>query len=1109
MTDRHRQGISLVPNISLALRFSLASAAIAGVALIVIGTLFWAYTVRQVTDREADTLRLHAEFDASHAGAILDGVFSTMTSLAANSVLATALVDSAGKETYLIPFLQGFRHISGIPVGIVFTDFEGELIATNGAPAPTAEENAWLKSVLASGHRQATIFTLERGGRRVMLAAEPLTYSRSQEPEGALLYRIPLDALAKESERLVCGPEEGPTPDDRLTVSMPVATDPILAPLALRYRISVSKAELVPSQAATFVILVLATLAVMACVLLVSRLLAKRLTRSLVSLEEFAGSVVEDGLSERRGVVAGPPEVASLANTLNVMLDRLAAANAELERKAREELSGERDRFALAVAASTDGIWDWDQSSGCIRLSPRCLEMLGQDASEPEVVGATWWPRFLDAADCRAFLGKVSDCVDGRSDEFSILLPFRRSDGDTRHLLVRAIGRRETQGRPARLIGALTDLTDLQRADEDRRNQLLLLQSLIEAIPAFVYYKDAKGVYLGHNSSFVTFSGVPSERIIGHTAHDVFPPDAAVNFQPSDEQVFRSGAPVNYDFVPTWGDRRAVRVYKAPFRRADGSLGGLIAIGVDIAEDIRREEELHQARMEAEQASQAKSAFLAMMSHELRTPMTGVVGMADFLSDTTLNEEQRRYVDTLGSSARTLLRVLNDILDWSKIEAGKLVFETVNFELVTLVNEVTLLFEAAARENDVHLEVSSGAEGAVEVCGDPTRLRQIIANLVSNAIKFSRGGRVAIRHEHALKDDEVRLRVEVEDTGIGIDAAQLSRLFHPFEQADGSTARRFGGTGLGLAISRSLVEMLDGEIGVRSQPGQGSLFWFTAKLGKARAQPVITETAEAGPSRQLLILLAEDNPINQMIVCMGLRRQGHLVDVVSDGAQAVSAATARHYDVILMDMQMPEMDGVAATRLIRGLTSPTATTPIVALTADAVSEHRADYLAAGLDGFLAKPIDWAELRHVLAAVTARADGRGVPPAPPSAAPEGPNWRTANGTLPLLDAITLETLSTNLPPEAFAGIFAGLPDAIGTELGTIQAAAEAADATSLDRAAHALKGMVGNVGAARLADACARLQRSKDHDETRRMCAYLHEVAQETIREVKRAAVLPS
>ena len=441
---------------------------------------------------------------------------------------------------------------------------------------------------------------------------------------------------------MVWGPGEGPTPEDRLTVSVPVATDPIMAPLALRYRISVNKADLVPSQPATFGILVLATLTVMVCVLLVSRVLAKRLTRSLVSLEEFANSVVRDGLSDMRSTVVGPPEVASLAATLNVMLDRLAAANAELELKAREELRGERDRFALAVAASTDGIWDWDQITGRIRLSPRCLEMLGLDASEPEVDGAAWWLRVLGTGDCRVLLGKVSDCAVGQGDEFSILLPFRRSDGDTRHLLVRAIGRREAHGHLVRLTGALTDLTDLQRADEERRNQLLLLQSLIEAIPAFVYYKDANGVYLGHNSRFVTFSGMPSDRIIGHTAHDVFPPEAAVNFQPSDDQVFRTGVPINYDFVPTWGERRAIRVYKAPFRRADGSLGGLIAIGVDIAEDIRREEELRQARMEAEQASHAKSAFLAMMSHELRTPMTGVVGMADFLAYTSLDEEQRR-----------------------------------------------------------------------------------------------------------------------------------------------------------------------------------------------------------------------------------------------------------------------------------------------------------------------------------------------------------------------------------------------------------------------------------------------------------------------------------
>ena len=251
MTASRRCGLALIPNVSLAMRFSLASAAIAGAALIIIGTLFWTYTVRQVTDRETENLRLHAEFDARHAGAILDAVFSTMSSLAANNVLATALVDSTGKETYLIPFLQSFRQISGIPIGIVFTDFEGEPIATNGAPSPSAEEQVWLKAVLASGRRQATILPEGQGGRRVLLAVELLTYSRSQEPEGALLYRIPLEALVKESEHLVWGPAEEPIPADRLVVSVPVVTDPITAPLALRYRTSVTKANLVPSQTAT------------------------------------------------------------------------------------------------------------------------------------------------------------------------------------------------------------------------------------------------------------------------------------------------------------------------------------------------------------------------------------------------------------------------------------------------------------------------------------------------------------------------------------------------------------------------------------------------------------------------------------------------------------------------------------------------------------------------------------------------------------------------------------------------------------------------------------------------------------------------------------------
>jgi len=539
----------------------------------------------------------------------------------------------------------------------------------------------------------------------------------------------------------------------------------------------------------------------------------------------------------------------------------------------------------------------------------------------------------------------------------------------------------ETGQRRIRLL--TENLLATQRRDADLERELQELKALNETLELLalvasktdngVVILDAQGYVEWGNDSFSRMAGIGSDAIRGRPlAAMLFDEDAEEDARRQFQRFLEAGHGLSQEIQQRRADGQPywLSIGVTPVFDDEGDITHWVGIAHDVTRRREAQQALERAKEAAEAASLAKGEFLANVSHEIRTPMNVIIGMTELTLGTRLTPEQREYLNAVKNSAESLLRLLNDVLDLSKIEAGKVQIEAVPFSLPELVQEVVKLWEPAARQKKLRVFSRIAADLPPLVAGDPVRLRQILFNLVDNAIKFTAQGEVVVLVSlDSRTGDEARVHFAVRDTGIGVPEDKLESIFEAFSQADSSTSRRYGGTGLGLAISAELVSLLEGRLKVESQVGSGSTFYFCLPLTILNLSAADEE--EGKPSRRrgplraknrLRVLVADDNPANRLLAARILEKRGHAVCQAGDGCEVLAMTEREKLDVVVMDAQMPEMDGLQATREIRAREKTTEThLPIIALTASAMRGDRERCLAAGMDGYISKPINAQEL----------------------------------------------------------------------------------------------------------------------------------------------------
>ena len=687
-------------------------------------------------------------------------------------------------------------------------------------------------------------------------------------------------------------------------------------------------------------------------------------------------------------------EIGQLIGGFNQLLETLRQREDLLRQREAKYRAVFNQQFEFVAILDADGI--------VLDINQTALDKIGSKSEE--FVGKFFWlsPSWRDLPEWHQIWPERLRKAMASSEPILTEDIYQLENGVTRTADAATTAIRDADGNFQFFLIEASDTTERKQTEEAIKAARSQLQATLDALPDLLFETDAEGRIFSYHTHRTDLLAAPPEAFMGKRFAEVLPPDAASACQRAIDEAkqngFSSGVTIRLT-LPQGEHWYELSV--APKQVAAQSAQRFITISRDISERVAAEAELEQyrhhleklvetrtaelsiAKDAAEAANIAKSQFVSNMSHELRTPMNGVMGMVDMALQRATDPQQIDWLNKSKSSAQHLLSVINDILDISKIEAERLSLESIHFKFGEVLENLLSMLGHKAEEKQLKLLVDLEFEVSRMVfLGDPLRLGQVLLNLTGNALKFTDNGSITVR-ARLLEDnpETVLLRIEIADTGIGISAEDQKKLFTAFEQADGSITRKYGGTGLGLAISKRLVQLMGGEIGVESTAGLGSTFWFTARLGKSTdaALPAPTISGKSAHERLLdefagtRVLLAEDEPINQEVSRGLLEDVGFIVDLANDGLQALELAKQHAYALVLMDMQMPLMNGVEATVAIRTLPNY-AQIPILAMTANAFDEDRQICLNAGMNDHIGKPVDTDRLYETLLRWLMKSDG---------------------------------------------------------------------------------------------------------------------------------------
>ncbi|MFZ5609105.1 MAG: ATP-binding protein [Pseudomonadota bacterium] len=876
----------------------------------------------------------------------------------------------ARSDTTVLPVIRNLR--TGTPVLAVTRRFAGE---AGEAPYMLAMgvDPAWASAAMVEHAlpESYTMTVLDAQGRVFMHYPDPQDWIGRATVENGGQPILSLDAMRRRLDALIGA--------DRLfTVSdIGVPGAPLYAALSQSRAIAYAPAN--HYLALSLAAILLGGIGFMAATRTAARGLIQRQFGHLVATARQLG---QGDLGQRARLDDPPEEFAQLAEALNGMAQALEARDGDLR------------KLSLVASSSTNAVFiadcdfrfEYVNQAFADALATTVKACLGRTPVEVAPLAEEQRRLILQAR--RQLLAGEATQVDWQS---------YRKDGARVWMSYTLQPVIDNHGRTTQFVGIGTDITERKTLAENllRAEEIASIghwQVDVATGTLTCSEQISRSLGLSHNQTAFDL-----KRVL-----QIYHPDDRAFVRAAFEETVANGTPLAYErrIIDPAGEIRYLRVKAECDLDENGKVRRVFGVSQDITEAKEAEAALLMARAEAERASKMKTDFLATMSHEIRTPMNGVLGMADLLKETPLNAEQRRYVDTIVLSGKGLLTLINDILDLSKLEAGRVQLEKEPFSIAGLMDEVLALMSVNARKKGLVISQSYANDLPDVVIGDIQRLRQVLVNLIGNAIKFTAEGRIDIAVTALAEREDARLCLEfkVSDTGIGVPEDKQAALFQKFTQADASTTRQFGGSGLGLSICRELVELMGGEIWLTSRPGKGATFAFTILAepydgdGLAVGSGAGESVPEASDIPPLRVLVVEDNAINRMLINTMLRKMGHQVETAVDGLDAIyqMRSAAQPFDVVLMDINMPRMDGLVATGRIRALGGAIAKTPVVALTANAMDGDRERYLAAGMDGYLSKPLDRADLLRLLARIAAGGKQASVPrPAPPSAPASAP------------------------------------------------------------------------------------------------------------------------